>query len=154
MERSWNEKQLKNAVKDARSFRQVLSSLGLKEAGGNYAQIKKYVREYNLDISHFKGRGWSKGIKIIFKPRVPLDKVLVNNSDFQSYKLRNRLLKSGLKTIYCEECGWAEKTSEGYLPLELNHINGNHRDNRLSNLQILCPNCHSLKPGHRGRKKK
>ncbi|MDE1988391.1 MAG: HNH endonuclease, partial [Patescibacteria group bacterium] len=37
------------------------------------------------------------------------------------------------------------------LPLELDHINGDRHDNRLENLRILCPNCHSLKPTHRGR---
>jgi len=46
------------------------------------------------------------------------------------------------------------KTPDGYLPLELDHINGDHHDNRLENLRILCPNCHSLKPTHRGRRRK
>ena len=36
------------------------------------------------------------------------------------------------------------------LPLELHHINGNHYDNRLENLQILCPNCHAIQPGNAG----
>ncbi|HAN04121.1 MAG TPA: hypothetical protein DCW72_10215 [Elusimicrobia bacterium] len=40
---------------------------------------------------------------------------------------------------------------DGRLPLELDHVNGDNRDNRLENLRILCPNCHSLKPTHRGR---
>ena len=61
-QRTWTEKQLKKAVKDARSYRQALSFLKLKEAGGNYAQLKKYIKEFGLDISHFKGRGWNRGM--------------------------------------------------------------------------------------------
>lgn len=152
--RSWTSEQLKEAVKNSLSFRQVLAGLGLREAGGNYAQVHKYVKEYNLDISHFKGRGWNKGLHFPFKPKTPLEDILTENSAFQSYKLKNRLFREGLKPQYCEECGWAQITADGYLPLELDHINGNRYDNRLENLRILCPNCHSLKPTHRGRNRK
>ena len=149
--RSWTEPQLRAAAKRARSFGQVLKFLGLRDAGGNHAQIKKYVRELRIDTSHFKGRAWNKGLRGIGKPRIPLEKILVRGSDFQSFKLKNRLFLAGLKPQKCEECGWVKRTVNGYLPLELDHINGEHRDNRLENLRILCPNCHSLKPTHRGR---
>lgn len=149
--RSWTEEQLKNATKSSTSFRQVLAKLGLKETGGNYDQIKKYVRELNVNIEHFRGRAWNKGLKGIGKPHIPLEKILVINSTYQSYKLKNRLFKTGLKPTLCEECSWSKIADGGYLPLELDHINGDRHDNRLENLRILCPNCHSLKPTHRGR---
>lgn len=152
--RSWTIKQLEKAVKNSRSYRQVLADLGLRKAGGNYAQIKKYIKEYKLDIKHFKGRGWNKGLHFPFQPKIPLEKILVRSSDFQSYKLKKRLFIANLKPQYCEECGWAKKTKDGYLPLELDHINGDRYDNRLKNLRILCPNCHSLTQNHRGRKGK
>ena len=150
--RSWTIDQLKNAVKEARSYAQVLKKLGLVEAGGNYAQIKKYIQENNLEIKHFKGQGWNKGMTGLIRFSLPLEKILVRNFYFQSSHLKKRLFIAGLKEPKCEQCNWAEKTSDGYLPLELDHINGNHYDNRIENLRILCPNCHSLTPGHRGRK--
>lgn len=152
--RTWTEIQLHNAVKQSTSVRQVLSLLGLKEAGGNYAQIKKYLHFYNIDTSHFKGMAWNKGLRGLGKPIWSLEQILVKNSTFQSYKLKQRLFSANLKPQYCEECSWAERSNDGRLPLELDHINGDSQDNRLENLRILCPNCHSLKPTHRGRNRK
>ncbi len=152
--RSWNASQLMLAVKECFSYRQVLSKLKLREAGGNYEQVKKYIKEYKLDISHFKGRGWNIGMRGLGIPRIPLNKILVKNSSFQSYKLKQRLFNAGLKPQHCEQCRWAQRTSTGHLPLELDHINGNRNDNRLRNLRVLCPNCHSLTAHHRGRIRK
>ena len=152
--RTWTEQELKKSAKESLSVRQVLFKLNLIPAGGNYSQIKKYLELYKIDTKHFKGRGWNKGMKIIGTPRIPLNKILVKNSNFQSYKLKNRLFVAKLKFPKCEECGWAEISNDGRIPLELDHINGNNKDNRLKNLRILCPNCHSLKPTHRGKNSK
>jgi len=151
--RSWTQTQLINAVKEAKSFRQVLKMLGLKEAGGNYFQVQKYVKESAINTDHFKGMGWNKGIKLPYNPRKSLKEILRVNSYFQSFKLKKRLFIAGIKQAKCEICGWAEKSTDGRIPLELDHINGDNLDNRLENLRILCPNCHSLQPTHRGRNK-
>lgn len=150
--RSWSKEKLIEAVKTSLSFRQVLSKIGLREAGGNYEQLKRYIKEYNLETKHFKGRGWNRGLKGIGIPKIPLNQILVNNSNFQSFKLKKRLFAAGLKVPKCQQCGWAKRTTDGYLPLELDHINSNRHDNRIENLRILCPNCHSLTKHHRGRK--
>lgn len=70
--------------------------------------------------------------------------MLVANSPYtNTARLRERLIKVGLKEQRCEMCGlrqWLGKE----LPLALDQINGDHTDNRLENLRILCPNCHAL----------
>lgn len=152
--KSWTEIQLKEAVKKSKSIRQVLKKLGLRLAGGNYAQIKKYFKFYKINTNHFTGQAWNKGMRGIGKPRINLKEILIKNSTFQSFKLKKRLFAAGLKTQKCEECGWNKKSEDGRIPLELDHINGDSTDNRLENLRILCPNCHSLKPTHRGRNRK
>ena len=152
--RSWTIEQLEEAVKASGSVRQVLAKLGLKEAGGNYAQIRKYINELGLNIVHFHGQAWNKGLKIEGQYWYKMEELLVADSSYQSYKLKQRLFIDGIKTPKCEECGWCKKSPDGRVPLELDHINGNNRDNRLENLRVLCPNCHSLKPTHRGRNRR
>lgn len=60
--KSWTEYQLRKAVGGSTSIRQVLRKLGLKQAGGNYKQIQKYLKQYGINTEHFKGKGWSKQI--------------------------------------------------------------------------------------------
>ena len=152
--RSWSKEQLKIAIKNSTSVRQVLQKLKLKEAGGNYTQINYAIKDYGLDIEHFTGKGWSKWLKGIGKPLIPLNKILTKNNRFQSHKLKRRLFKDNIKNPRCEECGWAKQSVDGRIPVELDHINGDRLDNRIDNLRILCPNCHSLKPTHRGLNRK
>ncbi len=139
-----------NAASKSTSVRQVISKLGLVEAGGNYEQIKKYLKFYKIDTKHFTGVGWSKGLRRIGKPILSLESILTINNYYQSFHLKNRLYNAGIKDKKCEECGWAKMSEDGRIPLELDHINGDRHDNRLENLRILCPNCHSLKTTHRG----
>jgi len=74
---------------------------------------------------------------------IPLDEILSGiHPQYQTFKLKNRLIEAGLKTNACEECGvfeWNDKP----LMCELDHINGDSKDHRLENLKMLCPNCHS-----------
>jgi len=68
----------------------------------------------------------------------------------QSNKLRIKLLREGLKEAKCERCGNVEWLGLP-IPLEVHHINGDKSKNELSNLQLLCPNCHALTPTYRGK---
>lgn len=149
-EKRWEYNNLTQLVRDSVSVRQVLKALGLKEAGGNYKQFERYKIKYNLDTSHFAGQSANKGRKIPREPVRPLAEMLRADIHLGLRNLKKRLFQEGLKFPSCEECGWAEVSEDGRRPVELDHINGNNRDNRIENLRILCPNCHSLKPTHRG----
>ena len=138
-------------MKSSLSYRSVLGKLNLRMAGGNYVQIKKYIKEFGFSIDHFTGKAWNKGMKGIGVDHLSLEQILVRGSSFQSFKLKKRLFKAGLKSKQCEQCGWKKISPDGRLPLELDHMNGDRHDNRLENLRVLCPNCHSLQPTHRGK---
>jgi 5-methylcytosine-specific restriction endonuclease McrA len=153
--RSWVDDDLIKAVAASQSYRSVLIKLSLIPAGGNYDQVKKRISELSLSTEHFTGQGWNRGWQFDpRKPRLPLTELLVIDRPVQSHKLRLRLIAEGIKEARCELCGWNQSSPDGRLPLELDHLNGNPNDNRLENLRILCPNCHSLQPTHRGKNKK
>lgn len=152
--KSWTIDELKRAVKNSVSIRQVIGKLGLVEAGGNYEQVRRTIKENSIDISHIKGMGWRRNMKFAFSPKIKTAAILTRESHFQSFKLKKRLFLDGLKTPKCELCGWAEMSPDGRIPVELDHINGDRYDNRIGNLRILCPNCHSLQATHRGMNQK
>lgn len=151
---SWLRHDLERAVSKSKSIRQVLAQLGLKPAGGNYEQVKKYISLYRINTTHFTGQAWNKGKRGIKRSQTPLSNILKKESPYQSYKLKKRLIQEGLKKAACELCGWSKKCLDGRIPVELDHINGDRHDNRLENLRVLCPNCHSLQPTHRGKNKR
>lgn len=152
--RSWQIDDLHKAVKTSTSLRQVIAKLGLVPAGGNYEHVARILKENNIVSDHFTGKGWNKGLRIPRTPVYSLDQILTRNSHFSLHALKRRLFSADLKKSKCEECGWEKRSEDGRIPIELDHINGDRHDNRLENLRILCPNCHSLKPTHRGRNKK
>jgi len=147
----WNKEEFISAVKESTSGLQVIKKLGLKSHGGNYRTIYKYIEDFNLDTTH-----WT-----IFGPnglqkKIPLKDILVENSSYSNRsELKKRLIKKGFLDYKCYECGiinWRGRR----LSLHLDHINGMCNDNRLENLRLLCPNCHSLtetySKGSKGRK--
>ena len=143
--------QLRVAVATASSIRQVLAQLGLAEAGGNYASIREEISRLNLDCSHFLGHAWRSGSAQPVVAARSLDDLLQLGTKVQSYKLKNRLLAVGLNEWICEKCRQTEWLSQP-IPLEMHHRNGDPNDNRLVNLELLCPNCHALTNTYRGRK--
>lgn len=156
MNRKYTEKQLIEAVKKCKSKSAVCRELGISPKGGNLRTIGNKIKELNLDTSHFTGMLWSKGMTYKDHPSIRRktdEEYFIKGPLKTSNSVRLRLLNSGLREYKCERCGRTEWEGEK-IPLELHHINGDHWDNRLENLQILCPNCHALTDNYSGRKNK
>ena len=124
-------------VKESYSMAQLGKALGYK---GARVTVMNKIKEYDIDISHFKGHSWNR-----------------NNFDYSRFKkgsvissaaaLKPLTYKRGHK---CQNCG-KSKWLGNPIPLEIHHIDGDKLNNEESNLIILCPNCHALTENYRGK---
>jgi hypothetical protein len=141
--RSWTDDQLAAAVRAEVTVADVARRLGLKPSGGVHTFLSLHIARLELDTTHMTGKSSGKAMRFLKTPR-PLEEILVKDSDYSNTGvLRRRLIAGGLKEAQCEMCDRSEWMGQA-IRLELDHINGDRRDNRLENLRILCPNCHSL----------
>lgn len=146
----YNQNNLSKICAESYSYRQCLTKLGIVPAGGNYMILKKYIKQYGIDISHFTLQASNKGK--VFGPKRDITDYLSNKKFIQSWKLKKRLLKENIFEHKCYRCD--QKTWLNYpIPIELHHIDGDNQNNNLSNLALLCPNCHALTDNYRGKNK-
>lgn len=136
-------KKLKELIPLCKTWRELTLKMGYRSFTSVAHRIKGIVKELNLDTSHFDKR-WNLGMKMGVKsPRLKLELILIKNSSYQNtHSLKSRLIEEKILINKCNCCGinsWEGKL----LSLQLDHIDGDRTNNELSNLQLLCPNCHS-----------
>lgn len=127
---------VERAIQTTNSLAQAAVLLGV-----SYQTFSRRAFEFGLH-SDGKNIGLKGTSKPWSKPKKTLEDILENRATEQSAKLKARLYAAGLKQNRCESCGISEWNGKS-LVCHLEHVNGNHKDNRLENLKILCPNCHS-----------
>lgn len=112
-------------------------------------QQQKYCKNCCQPISNRKIGYCSNRCQKVFETyqRIIASEMEVTSASHRAY--RNYLIHThGAK---CMKCGWDEKNPiTDTVPIEMNHIDGNSSNTKLANLELLCPNCHSLTPSHRG----
>jgi hypothetical protein len=133
------------------SLADILRQLGLYVSSGNYRPLKRRLDNENIDYTHIKmGLDANKG-KLFPNKQLPLSEIMIENSGFSTTQLKKRLIKNNILENKCSKCGLGAQWNNENLVLQLDHINGNPRDNRLENLRMLCPNCHSQTPTYSAR---
>ena len=154
MHRKYDKSELEAIVKNSLSISDVCRAYGVVPRGGNYRTIKGKLIEFEINTEHFTGAAWNQGAKFVeFGKKLPLSEILIQNSTYSNTNcLKGRLIKEGIKQHRCERCKLDSWLGE-LIPIELNHINGDNRDHRINNLEILCPNCHAKTNNYRGKNK-
>lgn len=138
---------LETIVKNSTSYFDVLRTLGLKLSGGTQSHIKKLIKGYGIDTSHFLGLRNNHGENHIGGcQKNPWQIILVKNrlnGKRESINiLRRALIEYGIEE-QCKECGLSGEWNGKLIRLQIDHKNGDFTDNSPDNLQFLCPNCHS-----------
>jgi transposase-like protein len=136
----YTEAAAREAIAASSSWSEALRRLGLRAAGGNQALLKRWVAVWRISTEHFDPYATQRRALASRVPR-PLSEYLTERSTYSRHALKRRLFSEGLKTRRCELCGQDELWHGKRMSLILDHINGVHDDNRLENLQIVCPNC-------------
>lgn len=137
--RNYTDQDIIENAKKVKSLAALLKSLNLKQAGGNYANMRRLLQKLNVDCSHWTGQGWNKNIQM---------------KDWSDYTKAGNCKKHLIKERgnQCEQCK-LKKWLEQKIKLEIHHKDGNRTNNSFENLQLLCPNCHSYTPNFRNRKR-
>src|SRR3954452_15041825 len=149
----YSEPEARHAIRASRSWAEALRRLGMCHTGGAHAILKKYASAWDISTDHFDPYASTRG-KGVAALRRPLDEILVEGSTFARNHLKERLYDAGLKTPVCERCGQGELWRGRVMGMILDHINGVADDHRLTNLQIVCPNCAATLDTHCARKRR
>ncbi|MFD5298790.1 HNH endonuclease [Streptomyces mutabilis] len=152
----WTREILEPVVAESTSVNEVLRRLGLDPVGGHNTHISRRIKAYGFDTSHFTSvvrTDWQRHNQ---RRRTP-EEILVEDTSPRARRIPGSRLKRAMRELGVEErcalCGVEAVWLGEPLPLEVDHIDGNWRNNRLENLRMLCPNCHSATDTYRGRNK-
>ena len=139
----FSKEEIEQFVKDSRSYAELARKIGYDDVSKNgsaYRVIHQMINTLDLDTSHFKGQGWNK-----------------DNFDYSRFCYGKKIKTADalnaitlLRGHKCESCGLEEWKGKK-IPLEVHHIDGDELNSDLSNLQILCPNCHALTDNYKGK---
>ncbi|MFI6334833.1 HNH endonuclease signature motif containing protein [Streptomyces sp. NPDC050535] len=152
----WTREILEPVVAESTSVNEVLRRLGLEIVGGHHTNISRRIRAYGIDTSHFTPVVRTERQRYNQRRRTA-EEILTEDTSAHATRVPSSRLKRAIGELGVEErcalCGIEGVWLGEPLPLEVDHVDGNWRNNRIENLRLLCPNCHSTTDSYRGRGK-
>ncbi|MFD7130351.1 HNH endonuclease [Streptomyces sp. NPDC059894] len=152
----WTREVLEPVVAASTSVNDVLRRLGLEMVGGHHTHISRRIKAYGIDTSHFSPVVRTERQRYNQRRRTA-EEVLSEDTSTHATRVPSSRLKRAMRELgveeHCALCGTEPVWLGEPLPLEVDHMDGNWRNNRIENLRLLCPNCHSTTDSYRGRGK-
>jgi len=137
-----NEDEFRKICNESQSMAQAAVKLGI-----HFNTFKRYAVKFGCYFPNMSGKGMSKKSN----PKIILSEIIDGqHPHFQTFKLKKRLIKENLLENKCSECGLTEWNGKS-LNMELDHIDGNRTNHLITNLRMLCPNCHSQTDTYRAK---
>lgn len=137
-------------VKNAKSMSELLRGFGLENKGNNFLTCKKRIFEEKIDISHFLQRIESSVLSKTVSKETLLERMEAGERISRNW-LKRKLIRFKILPYTCRKCKIDGYWQGERLSLQLEHKDGNPNNNRLQNLEFLCPNCHSQTPSFAGK---
>lgn len=136
----YTDEELKEIIQESYNIQHIISTLKINKSYHRY--LTKFIKDNNINTSHFK---------IIEKKEPVISYLVKGNKHYSSAPIKRYLLKNNLVENKCCACNTPPLWNNKPLTLQLDHINGDHFDNRVENLRLICPNCHSQTDTYTGR---
>lgn len=147
----WNDvDRIKQLCAESLTYSDVCRALQLTPSN-HIRSLKAFIKNHRVDVSHFDPNANRKATG---KDAQPIAEILTVDSTYHRWHLKKRLVREGILVNVCSECSCPPVWNGKELNLQLDHINGINTDNRLENLRLLCPNCHSQTSTFAGRNKR
>lgn len=128
--------------KESNSWKEFMIKCGYTNFGCRL-YIKRKIELYDIDTAHFTNIKYNK--------KYSDEEIFKENSQYGSMtRIKNKLIKDYNWKYECSNCKLSEWMDQK-IPIEVDHINGIHTDNRINNLRFLCPNCHALTDTYKGK---
>lgn len=133
---AYSKEALERIVQTSYSMAELSKKLGYQTTHGkNYETILKRINDFNISVAHFAPSRAKKTLND--------ENVFCKNSNASQTTVRKFYLKRNDVEYKCSKCGVSGIWNDRPLVLQLDHIDGDNKNNSLNNLRWLCPNCHS-----------
>ena len=141
-----NVEDIKLAISNGETMKSIAERLGIP-----FSTFKRKAKKLGIYAPNQGRRGITRTNSELESRKIPLELILNNTYKMGSNHLKKRLFEEKIKNEVCEECGLDNNWNGKKLNLHLDHIDCNKLNNILSNLRILCPNCHSQTDTYAGK---